>query len=166
MKKLLVILSLLTLVVFMFNCKGTTEPKEESGGPFVCKVDGEKWVPDAPNNEVTAAITWGYLVITAIRIEGSTGEQFTLFLGGAKADTTLNLGSDIGGSYAQFTRTAGTSSETFMTDGEHTGSVAITKLDADKKKVEGTFSFTAKSVSSNNTIQVTNGSFSLTYTAI
>jgi len=42
MKKLLVILSLLTLVVFMFNCEGTTEPKkEESGGPFECKFTGK-----------------------------------------------------------------------------------------------------------------------------
>jgi hypothetical protein len=166
MKKIIVVLLSLIFAVFIFNCESTTEPKEESSKPFECKVDGEKWVPDAPNNEVTAALAYGYLVITATRIEGTTGEQLTLFLGGAAADTTINLGYVVGGSYATFTRTAGTSSETFMTDAEHTGTVEITKLDSDKKKVEGTFSLTAKSVSSDNTVQVTNGSFSLTYTAI
>jgi len=166
MKKLLVILSLLTLAIFIFNCEGTTEPKEESDGPFVCKLDGEKWVPDAPNNEVTASLAYGYLVITATRIEGSTGETLTMFVGGAKADTTINLGYVVGGSYAMFSRTVTTTSETFMTDNEHTGSVAITKFDTNKKKVEGTFSFTAKSATGDNTIQVTNGSFSLTYTAV
>ena len=166
MKKLLVILSLLTLAIFIFNCEGTTEPKEESDGPFVCKLDGEKWVPDAPNNEVTASLAYGYLVITANHIDGSDGEIMVLMLSNLTEIGTFNLGSYGSSGYADFIRQVGTTVEDFSTDDSHTGTVEITKFDTEKKKIEGTFSFTAKSSTGNNTINVTNGSFSLTYTEI
>jgi len=79
---------------------------------------------------------------------------------------TFNLGSFGSNGYADFIRQVGTTVEDFSTDDSHTGTVEITKFDTEKKKIEGTFSFTAKSSTGNNTINVTNGSFSLTYTAV
>jgi len=170
MKKLLVILSLLTLVVFMFNCKGTTEPKEESSEPFECKVDGKKWVPSVPDDALedalTVAYSSGYLSITANHFDGSDGEILVLSLSNLTEVGTFNLGSFGSHCWAEIIRQVGTTVEDFSTDDSHTGTVEITKFDTNKKKVEGTFSFTAKSATGDNTIQVTNGSFSLTYTAV
>jgi len=98
-------------------------------------------------------------------IDGTTSEQIIFSLGAVTEPCTINLGSAFSGKYANFLRTVGaTSPVSFFTDDSHTGTVEITKFDADKKKVEGTFSFTAKNLTGENTVTVTNGSFSLTYT--
>jgi len=170
MKKIFIILLSLLFAVIMFNCGGTTEPKDDDnqtdgGEPFECKVDGEKWVPNVSENGVTASMAYGWLSITATVIDGTTSEQIIFSLGAVTEPCTINLGSAFTGKYANFLRTVGaTSPVSFFTDDSHTGTVEITKFDADKKKVEGTFSFTAKNLTGENTVTVTNGSFSLTYT--
>jgi len=170
MKKIFIILLSLLFAVLLFNCKGTTEPKEESSEPFECKVDGKKWVPSVPDDALedalTVAYSSGYLTITANHFDGSGGEIMLLSLSNLTEVGTFNLGSYGSHCWAEIIRQVGTTVEDFSTDDSHTGTVEITKFDTDKKKVEGTFSFTAKSATSANTVTVTNGSFSLTYTAV
>ncbi|MBU1180496.1 hypothetical protein KJ885_06140 [Patescibacteria group bacterium] len=165
MKNIIPITVIFFTIVLFNGCKkdeGVTTPTT-GGQSFTCKVDGTDWSANAPGTPVVAGYVSNNLTIAASAVIGTTGEQFTFMLTNVTDVGTVNLGSAVGGSYASFTRTVGTTSTTFMTDATNKGTVQITKLDKTAKNVVGTFSFTAKSSVGSTLVNVTNGAFNVKY---
>ncbi len=161
------IILITAVVILLSGCKKNDSPTSSQSNTnsqsLTCKVDGNDWTPNAPNSPVVAGYISGNLTLAATVVKGTTGEQMTIMVINLNNTGTFNLGYVVGNSYASFTRTASTSSETFMTDNSNTGTIQITKLDKTAKNITGTFTFKAKSMTGSNIVNITNGSFNVNY---
>jgi hypothetical protein len=67
------------------------------------------------------------------------------------------------GQYSYKNYDKGLGKEEYHTDDEHTGKLIITHFDAGKKIVAGTFEFKAKSPTTGETVNITDGRFDIVY---
>lgn len=136
---------LLTMVVFACSfqaCKKGTDPGDDPDNPdppagtenvFSVKIDGDTWVPDLVRIR---------LINDIISIQGQTDEQeaLTITVDNQAAGTyTFEIGSAHSAAYLPEPGQAA-----FMTgiSALAAGTVEITKLDVDNKKLSATFQFT------------------------
>lgn len=164
MKKILTLIVLAGIFFLSPGCKEkTTEPSSNQSqqSPFSCKIDGTQWNANAPTAPVVVTLVGTTLNITATSMVNFSVEQIIISISGFRGTGTYTLKDVNTLSYAQYTKTQAQTA--YFTDNTNTGTVVISTYDQTAKKIVGTFSFKAKLEGGTTVVNVTDGSFNVTY---
>lgn len=161
------ILVLSILFTSCTSCKKTIENPYKKGYYFYCKVDGKDFIQAKKTGIGGSALQYAYFNDTSISI-GSLSEHFEDITIASKY-SSLNQSYYLNNKFiganqnsAKYKRLDG-SLDDVSTDSLHTGTMTITLLDTKNKIIEGNFSFKAINYSLQDSINITDGKFSLIY---
>lgn len=157
--KYLLLFLLLSPLFINLKCKKDDTPE---GYFFMCKLDGNSY--RAEGGACVNCISAALLGDTLLAISGIRSSEI-IVIGifekqGIKVGAyRLNNNIGRGGTY----KNSFTTDDRFDTDSLRTGQLTITRLDKEKKEIEGTFYFKAYNPVQNKIVNITEGKFRINY---
>lgn len=143
---IILVIFLISIIHFSCTKDKIDDVTDNLVGTMVCKVNNVNWKATAPIGTVTS----NKLIITGLYGKKNIA---LMFYGTTIGDYTISV-TEPGTIYID--NTDSTSSTTYAA---YEGLIKLTKIDSEKNKATGSFSFTAINPNSGDTLSVSNGTF-------
>ena len=144
------------LLAMLLATAACNKEKLYASYPFICEVDGKKWVLGDRSPLDVYIVGDTNLTIVA------TANATSVFMG-IRDGRGIRTGDYTLDGSAQGNAGRSSGQTTFTTDLSHTGTLTITGLDRKSFKVSGRFSFQAKDPQTGRVVSITNVFFNATY---
>ena len=158
------ILLILFSLFFLSSCGRKTN--SSNGNYFNCRVNGIYWEPDKGGlgeYTLTAKLLYNQTVLSIDAVKGIEDINIGIIDTLQVEERTYSLAQNLAYHSAALYDNNNSTNQ-YETDSSHQGLLTLTKLDKTNMKVEGTFHFKAFNSILNDSVNITDGRFSIGYT--